>query len=128
MNPKILALLLSTVSFPAWAADTCTAPPADSKFHPGDHVQTTHQTNVRNSAALNATLLGSQPTGAKGTLVCGPLASTTDAYTWWNINYDSGVDGYSGEDNLQLADNTPVPPIPPVTGTCSPPNYSAWLS
>jgi hypothetical protein len=50
--------------------------------------------NVR--ATANGTLLGTQATGALGTVTGGPIFTST--YWWWSINFDSGVSGWVAED------------------------------
>lgn len=70
-----------------------------TKFTPGARVQTSSNLNVRSSASAGATLLGTQSLGALGTVVSGGVQA--DGFFWWNINYDSGVDGWSVEDYLQ---------------------------
>jgi hypothetical protein len=42
--------------------------------------------------------LGTQAIGMTGTIVAGPTLA--NGITWWQINYDSGVDGWSGADNF----------------------------
>jgi hypothetical protein len=86
------------------------APVVISKFKLGDRVQAWRQVNVRGTPALNGTLLGTQPNGAMGKLIAGPTAA--NGYIWWRIDYDNGVDGFSGEDNFNLASASPPPPSP----------------
>ena len=68
------------------------------KFILNDRVQTTANLNVRATASASGTLLGTQTTGALGTVIGGPTIA--DGFTWWNINYDTGADGWSAEDFL----------------------------
>jgi hypothetical protein len=82
--------------------------PPPSSFAIGDRIQTLNATNVRASGSLSGTLLGTQATGALGTIIGGPVFA--DGYTWWNINYDTGADGWSGENNYSPV-ATPPPPI-----------------
>ncbi|KKU52080.1 MAG: Ricin B lectin, partial [Parcubacteria group bacterium GW2011_GWA2_47_10] len=87
-----------------------------NKFIIGDRVQTTVTLNVRATPSLTGILLGSQPTGALGTVIGGPFVAngpgvTPDGYIWWNINYDNAPDGWSVENFLAKA--LPVPPPPP---------------
>jgi len=62
--------------------------------------------NVR--ATPGGALLGTQPVGALGRIVGGPRlaaisgSGSTTQYTYWQIDFDSGVDGWSGQDNLIL--------------------------
>ena len=78
---------------------------ATAAFGIGDRMVTTANLNVRASASANGTLLGNQSQGSLGTLVGGPTIA--DGYIWWNINYDTGVDGWSVQD--YIAKTTPLP-------------------
>ncbi|MBI2673768.1 MAG: peptidoglycan-binding protein, partial [Candidatus Zambryskibacteria bacterium] len=89
-----------------------------TKFSINDRVQVSSgPLNVRSTA--NGTLLGTQATGALGTVVGGP--TNAGGYNWWNINFDSGVDGWSAEDYLvKYVAPTPTPtptPTTTITGT-----------
>ncbi len=77
-------------------------------FRVGDRVQTLNTTNVRATGALSGTLLGTQAKGALATIVSGGKQNPTDKYFWWYFNYDTGVDGYSGEDNFKIYTSAPV--------------------
>ena len=59
----------------------------------GNRVVTTANLNVRQSASASATKLGTESIGALGTVVGGP--TTAGGYTWWQINYDNGISGWS---------------------------------
>jgi hypothetical protein len=69
-----------------------------SKFQSGQNVTTTSAVNVRSTPSTSATLLGTQSTGAQGTVTGGPIQS--DGYWWWQVNYASGPDGWSVENWL----------------------------
>ena len=77
--------------------------------------------NVRGSANTTGALLGTQGTGAPGSVIGGPVVQ--GGFTWWNINYDTGVDGWSAEDFLTVSTlpaptPTPTPnpvPTPPIS-------------
>lgn len=83
---------------------TSTSPtptPNPDKFTIGDRVQTTGSLQVRQSPGTNARknkVLGTQPFSAQGTVISGPTVA--DGYTWYNIDYDTGVDGWSVQDYL----------------------------
>lgn len=68
--------------------------------------------NVRATASSTGTLLGTQAINAVGTVVGGPVAQGD--LVWWNIDYDTGVDGWSAENYLAeyvgpaTGDTTPV--------------------
>lgn len=88
---------------------TVNQPVPSTKFISGAQLQTNTGVNVRNPA--NGTLLGTQNTGAIGVVIGGPV--WTGGYFWWNINYASGVDGWSVEEYLDAyTPPTPPPPIP----------------
>src|SRR3989344_3240732 len=91
------------------ASYTVTAPPISStKFSIGNTVQTTTTVNVRQTASATGTLLGTQTTGVQGTVVAGPTYA--DGFHWWQVNYNSGVDGWSAEDFLvKVTTPTPTP-------------------
>ncbi|KKT13412.1 MAG: hypothetical protein UV94_C0033G0003, partial [Parcubacteria group bacterium GW2011_GWC1_43_30] len=92
-----------------------TTSPASTKFSINDRVQVSSgPLNVRQTA--NGTLLGTQTTGALGTVTGGP--TNTGGFNWWNINYDSGADGWSVEDYLVKYTVAPSPtPTPTPTPT-----------
>lgn len=71
--------------------------PASSTFSIGMRVQTIAALNVRSKAGTSggSKLLCTQPAGAPGSIIDGP--QTASGYTWWNVNYDSGCDGWSAE-------------------------------
>ncbi len=75
-----------------------TVQPPLAKFSLNDRVQTIADLNVRATPSTSGTFLGKQPTGALGTVIGGPVFA--DGYTWWNINYDTGADGWSIENYL----------------------------
>jgi hypothetical protein len=79
---------------------TPTPPPFPTqRFQIGDRVMTTDRLKIRETPAGRR--LGSQLKGAKGTVIEGPLVA--NGYNWWNVNYDSGVDGWSAENWLEKA-------------------------
>ncbi len=90
---------------------TVNQPAPSTKFISGAQVQTNTGVNVRNPA--NGTLLGTQSTGAIGTVIGGPV--WTGGYFWWNVDYASGVDGWSAEEYL----NAYTPPTPTSAPTVS---------
>ena len=73
---------------------------ASTKFSNGDRVQiaTGDGSNLNIRATANGALLGQQTDNALGTVIGGPVAA--GGYNWWNINFDSGIDGWAAEDFL----------------------------
>ena len=64
----------------------------------GDRVITADKLNVRSSP--NGTKIGDQPAGTLGTIIGGSVLS--GGYTWWQIDYDSGADGWSADKWLNV--------------------------
>jgi hypothetical protein len=91
-----------------------TPPPPTVTFAIGDRIEVSANTNVRATAALTGSLLGVQPALAKGTIIGGPIGKDANNITWWQIDYDTGVDGWSGQDNFVKITSPPPPPPPPV--------------
>jgi len=48
---------------------------------------------------ISGNTIGSQVNGVIGTVVDGPVEAS--GYTWWEIDYDTGVDGWSAEDFIE---------------------------
>jgi hypothetical protein len=76
---------------------------------------------VRSTAG--GTSLGTQNSGAIGTVTGGgeQVSLSGINYFWWNVNFDSGIDGYVIENYLQTytappSDTTPTPTPPPTSG------------
>jgi HYR domain len=93
-----------------------TPPPASTKFVIGDRVAAgPNGVLVRSTPAIvgdstvgSGNTLALDPPGALGTVVGGPTVA--DNYTWWQINYDTGADGWSTEDYLVKSSGTSTPP------------------
>ncbi len=105
------------VSGQSSSASATTWPTTSTKFSINDRVRTIAALNIRTCAGISCTLLGTQPSGALGTVIGGP--TYTDAYWWWNINFDNAPDGWSVEDYLVKVDITPptVSITSPATGS-----------
>jgi hypothetical protein len=80
-------------------------------FSVGDRIQVSNDTNVLSTGALTATLLGVQIANSTGTIVGGPIAKDANNITWWQVDFDAGADGWSGQDNfVKLAVQKPSKP------------------
>lgn len=94
---------------------------ASTKFKSGDRVSATDNLNIRGTANTSGSLLGTQSPNSLGSVTAGPTAA--NGYSWWNINFDNGADGWAVEDYLikstvAVPTPTPVPtPVPTPTGT-----------
>src|SRR5439155_16270364 len=54
--------------------------------------------NIRSTPSASGPLLGNQPSGALGTIIAGPVVDNTgDGLTRWQIDFDSGVDGWAAD-------------------------------
>ena len=84
----------------------------------GDRIKLTTNTNLRASA--NGTILGTQYYDRQGTVVGGP--SSAGGYSWLNVDFDSGLDGWVAEIYaVEIAGTTPTPtPTPDPTPTPTP--------
>lgn len=67
---------------------------------------TTLAVNVRDGA--NGNVIGTQNNGSTGTIQGG--GNSAGGYYWWNVDFDSGTDGWVAEDFLDLYSQTPPPP------------------
>ncbi len=73
---------------------TPTTPPTSNTIAIGVRVKVVSSSvSVRSGAGTIYRKLGTQIVGALGTVVDGPRYK--NGYTWWKINYDTGVDGWS---------------------------------
>lgn len=64
--------------------------------------------NVRNKAnQKSGTLLCTQPYGALGTITGGPTKAQGN--TWWNVNFDTGCDGWVVRGGLALTTTAQIP-------------------
>ncbi|MEK7201314.1 MAG: Ig-like domain-containing protein, partial [Patescibacteria group bacterium] len=61
--------------------------------------------NVRSCASITCSLQGTQPDNALGTVIGGPTYA--DGFQWWNVDYDTGADGWGVEDFLQKYTSPP---------------------
>jgi uncharacterized protein YgiM (DUF1202 family) len=95
----------SPVSLPTTiiTLNATTTPPPPT-FAIGARVQTTAKLNVRSTPTAKGKVLGSQSRGSQGTITSGPVSS--NGYIWWNINYDSGADGWSAQSYLSLVSSS----------------------
>ena len=76
-------------------------PPPSTKFQIGARVSATATVDVHATPTLGSTLLDSKAAGESGTVLSGPVYS--DNLWWWQIDYDNDPDGWSVEDDLDIA-------------------------
>lgn len=88
-------------------------PPPPASFAIGSRIKVSKNTNVRSTAALSGILLGVQNTDATGTILGGPVGPDANNITWWQVDYDTGVDGWSGQDNFVKLATGIQPPVQP---------------
>jgi hypothetical protein len=81
----------------------------------GSRVQTTSSLNVRSTPS--GTNLGQQPKGALGTVKAGPQNANFGGrpVTWWQINFDTGVDGWCGAGLLKVVQASSYPGVAVAT-------------
>jgi hypothetical protein len=63
-------------------------------------------------ALANVRFIGTESTGAQGSVVAGPVAA--DGYNWWQVQWDNGLSGWSVEDFLSKVTVSPPPPPAPT--------------
>jgi hypothetical protein len=83
-------------------------------FSVGQLVGTVGVTNVR--ATADGSKLGTQPVGATGTIVAGPVTVTGNAVIWYQVNFATAPSGWVGGDMLTPGNTGPAAPTPVVVG------------
>ena len=71
-------------------------------YRDGSHVAAKRDTNVRSGPSIYYNIRHTVPEGQTGTVIGGPQWSD-DEYTWCQVEYDSGAQGWSVERNLNVA-------------------------
>ena len=66
--------------------------------------------NVRSSADSSAAVVGVEKDGARGVVQEGPV--TGGSFTWWRVQWNSGVMGWSAATYLKVAAPSPIPSAP----------------
>src|SRR3989344_1850524 len=84
-------------------------------FSPGDRVKTTAILNVRATPSGSGTRVGTVPLGSLGTIVGGP--TNTANYTFWQIDWDSSISGWSVERYLAKTSTSTDTTLPTVSLT-----------
>jgi hypothetical protein len=80
----------------------------EANFNNGDRVITSNIINVRTAGILtastlsNTTLIGQNPANTTGTIVEGPTRNLD--IVWYRVNFDTGYDGWVGQDRLTDTD------------------------
>ncbi len=101
-----------------------------TKFQQCDRVQVTNisSLNVRSGAGTAYPIVGTQPSGAKGTVIDGPVAA--NSARWWRINYDNAPDGWSIERYLTKIGSLPAPcnDTTPPTASILVPNTNPYVT
>jgi hypothetical protein len=69
-------------------------------FGVGARVMTVASTTVH--ATPKGTVLGSQLVGASGTIIGGPYITGEGTNPWWQVDFDSGVDGWVKQSYLTV--------------------------
>ncbi len=112
------AMATSESALPTYGSTPLPPPPPPTQIVPptrfttGSRIQTNATVNVRSTAA--GTSLGTQPSGATGTVTGGPTYASLSGtnYWWWGINFDTSFDGWVADDFLNPYTD-PAPPPPP---------------
>ena len=76
---------------------------------PGDRVRANYAANIRTGPAFSTTQVGVQPLGAAGTIVSGPVTDVAgDRLTRWQIDFDTGADGWAADPYLEMISADPA--------------------
>src|SRR3989338_2915587 len=94
-----------------------------SPFSQGDRVKATPTLYVRATPSTSGTKVGTVPPGSLGTIVGGP--TKTESTTWWQINWDRKISGWSAQPYLAKAT---APGTPSCTLTASPASITSGQS
>lgn len=89
---------------------TTLPPPPSTKFSLNMKVEAISAFSIQSSSQASTTPIGRQNTGSIGTVVDGPVYS--DDKWFWNVNYDTGVDGWSNEIFLKKFVDIIPPTVP----------------
>src|SRR3990167_7076426 len=92
-----------------------TLPPLAPTFSPGDRIRATAILNVRGTPSGSGTRVGTVPLASLGTIVGGP--TKTANYTFWQIDWDSRISGWSVELYLAKTSTSTDTTLPTVSLT-----------
>ena len=96
-----------------------TWPPLSTKFSLNQQVQILATANIRQQPTngLVGAVIGTQPAGAVGTVVGGPVYAAINGvyYYWWNLSFSSSPSGWVAEDNLQTYSAVPLMQVSPAS-------------
>ncbi len=77
------------------------AGPAPGVLGIGSHIQLKNSFGLRNPPS-DTTIVGTQPSGATGTVVGGPYATGGGSDPWWQIDFDTGTDGWAKTSSITV--------------------------
>ena len=111
-------VMLACSDDPAGSLTSHNPPVYALTFAIGDRVKTSGSTNIRSGPSGSSSLVGTQPAGAVGTVVGGPLTDVSgDGLLRWQINFDVGADGWAAEPYAGLTLLAPATPVAAVIVT-----------
>lgn len=127
MNPStirnaVFSGALALVATKSIAAPSPGTPPPPAKTVPlatGDSIVTTRPARVWVTPPTAGAYAGEQPGNATGRIVGGPVRAA--GASWWKVDFDTNVDGWTIDRDLRRAGAPPAAAAPPVvTGTSGP--------
>lgn len=79
----------------------------------GDRIRVSNPSglNARFCAGTSCAVVGQHAIGSLGTVIGGPTVA--NGYTWWQVNYDIGADGWSNGQWLEKVAGDTTPPSTP---------------
>lgn len=93
LQAQITALMAQIVSLQSQVPVATPGVSTSSILHIGAQVSVTAPLRVRGAAGVNAAYIATQPIGAVGTIVAGPVV--LDGYNWYKVDYSTGTDGWN---------------------------------
>lgn len=87
------------------AVSATTWPALSTKFAKGDRVRANKLLDVFDTPSTSGSRLGTQKSGSQGAVTGGPAYA--NGFWWWNVNFDSGADGWIIQSNLSKIAVTP---------------------
>lgn len=90
-----------------------TPPPVGQKFNTSDRIYV-NASSITVRDAAGGTTIGTQVQNAQGSVTAGPTV-ITNGTTWYNINFDTGTDGWVNQDNIELVVDADFPPVVAIT-------------
>lgn len=101
----MIAQLMAQIALLQSQVPTTPATSSSTVISVGTHITTTDVLRIRGAAGVHSAYIATQPVGAKGTVVDGPIKM--DGYNWYKVDYATGADGWNVGSWLRLVTDLP---------------------